>query len=58
LVHREGMAMVNLASRLGFSPQGRLALGVSTRKPPEKDDKDDPWTQLRLVRSRDGDGAA
>lgn len=57
LVHRESMTMVNLAHRLGFSPQGRLQLGVSTRKPPEKDDKDNPWAALRLVGRGDGEGA-
>lgn len=55
LVHRESMAMINLAHRLGFSPQGRLQLGVSTHRPPEKDDKDDPWKKLRLVPRVDED---
>jgi hypothetical protein len=57
LVHREGMAMVNYAHRLGFSPAGRLALGVSTHKPPAPY-PDDPWQSLRLVRNRDGEGGA
>lgn len=57
LAHRETMALLTLANRLGFSPQGRLALGVSTRKPPEKDEND-PWHTLRLVRNRDADEGA
>ena len=52
LVHRESMAMVNLAHRLGFSPQGRVALGVGHRKPPATTDENDPWSALRLVRNR------
>jgi hypothetical protein len=56
LVHREGMAMVSLAHRLGFSPAGRLALGVDTRKAPPADEND-PWVGLRLIPSRrSGDG--
>ena len=57
LAHRETMVLLNLAARLGFSPQGRLALGVSTRKPPEKDEND-PWHTLRLVRNPTDEGAA
>jgi hypothetical protein len=48
LAHREAAAMINLAHRLGFSPAGRLALGVDTRKPPEAT-AEDPWVALRLV---------
>jgi hypothetical protein len=50
LVHREGMAMVNLAHRLGFSPAGRLALGIERKPPAASSDADDPWSALRLVR--------
>ena len=49
LQHREAMTMLNLAHRLGFSPAGRLALGVDTRKPPAAEG-DDPWAELRLVK--------
>jgi len=49
LAHREAMTMINLASRLGFSPAGRLALGVTTR-PAAAPDENDPWSQLRLIR--------
>lgn len=51
LAHREAMTMINLAHRLGFSPAGRLALGVDTRKPMPAADEDDPWARLRLVRA-------
>lgn len=54
LQHREAMTMINLAHRLGFSPAGRLALGVNTRKPPPATDAEDPWRQLRLVPRTDG----
>jgi phage terminase small subunit len=57
VVHRESTAMINLAHRLGLSPAGRLALGVTGRRSAEKDDKDDVWKALRLVR-KDGEGAA
>lgn len=56
LAHRETMALINLAHKLGFSPTGRLALGVDTKKP-QAADPNDPWTKLRLVRSRDAEGA-
>jgi phage terminase small subunit len=50
LQHREAMTMISLAHRLGFSPAGRLALGVDTRKPTAAAGADDPWAQLRLVK--------
>ena len=56
LAHREAMTMITLAHKLGFSPAGRLALGVSTKALPAPDEND-PWLALRLVR-KDGEGAA
>ena len=48
IVQREASLMISLAHRLGFSPAGRLALGVSTKAPPAVDEAD-PWAMLRLV---------
>jgi hypothetical protein len=54
LAHREAMQMIDLAHRLGFSPAGRLALGVDTRKPPPATAEDNAWAALRLVPRSDG----
>lgn len=51
LAHREGMTMINLAHRLGFSPAGRLALGVNTTRKPPADVGENPWEALKLIPS-------
>ena len=49
LVHRQAMMMINVGHKLGFSPAGRLALGIETRKAAPPPGDDDPWAALRLV---------
>jgi hypothetical protein len=46
---RAAAQQISAGHRLGFSPSGRLALGVTTARPRPRD-SDDPWTALRLVK--------
>jgi hypothetical protein len=48
LCHRETAVLINLAQRLGFSPNARNSLGLKAKPAPA--DANDPWEKLRLVR--------
>jgi hypothetical protein len=46
---RAAAQQIAAGHKLGFSPAGRLALGITTQRPQPRDSAD-PWSQLKLLR--------
>jgi hypothetical protein len=49
IVTRQAAVVIALAHKLGFSPAGRLALGITTRPTRAPADSNNPWSELRLL---------